>query len=187
MNNTIKTETKTELKDITPDIVKAVLQKGLDFTVHVQDVIPIKVNRWRQFWEERGILEVQEPETKRKFIIKPIKLAPLMKISEEISTMTDFEIGGNKDLFKLASKCVENNLDSILRILCYAVNNNDSEPSNDLIRFFEINLSVPELTEVFIQVIRQTGTMDFLSLTVLIKKRMNLIKAQIPKETLTAN
>ncbi len=162
----IKEPEKSEEEIIAPKIINALLQKGIDFD--------ITVNNPSIFHRLKILPKI------RIFKIYPICTGVLLNISEIILTMEKFEDLDSEDLFETGLRNIVANKDKILNIIALAIMNR--EINNPYLalqkwrlkRFLNWNTSTNELLQLVQIGLAQMGVTDFLALSVLIK-RMNLM------------
>ena len=168
-------------KQIRQDAVDSILEKGVDFTITVQN---------KSIFNKLHLTPV-----KRKFIIYPIKMGSLLKISkilldldteELLGVMKDDGNGKGKDvnILDLGAKNIVENKDKLIMMIAYGIVNSEKEPPKSLIRFLNDNLTAKEGLKVLTLVIQQMDVSPFLASLASIKG-MNLLaknKETIPGE-----
>ena len=162
MNNKKETPVQKDVKEIQQDAVVAIMEKGVDFVVTVANP------KW---WHKLPFMR-----TERTFTIHPINLGSLLKISEELLKLVDAHTydEGMSANYLAANKIIQQQSTMVL-IVVYAIQNNDSEPSVSLISYLTNNLNTKELFDLMNIVLKQMNLQDFFSSTVL-ATGMNLMK-----------
>jgi len=159
---------------IRQNAVDSILEKGVDFTITIQNK-----NIFHKF-------NLITPE--RKFVIYPIKMGTLLKISEILLDLnTDELVGAMKNNDKeinfmdLGAKNIIENKDKLIKMIAYGIVNREKEPSKKLIRFLNENLTTKEGLKLMTLVIQQMDVSPFLASLVSIRG-MNLLQIK-KKET----
>jgi len=161
-----------ENKQIRQNAVNSILEKGVDFTITIQN---------------KNILNrLNLIPSERKFIIYPIKMGTLLKISKILLDLnTDELVGAMKkndkeiNFMDLGAKNIVENKDKLVKMIAYGIVNSEKEPSKRLIRFLNENLTTKEGLKLMTLVIQQMDVSPFLASLVSIRG-MNLL--QIKKE-----
>ncbi|MCK9328056.1 MAG: hypothetical protein M0P69_21350 [Bacteroidales bacterium] len=133
----------------------AILEEGVDFTV--------TVNR-------PGILHRMQirPRT-RTFVIRPLVLGTLVRISKTLSSMDVISLDGARSeagIFSAAIDGMNRNMDGLVDVLAAAIHNRESNPPERLRRFLRENLTPKEATALLGIVLGQMGVSDFLGFMV---------------------
>lgn len=150
---------ETAIDKTAPEILRTILQDGVDFEV------------------------TNHRKKPRKFIIYPINLGTLFNISKIILTMKDIESLDGDDLFVIGVKNIADNKDKMLEITALAImNRRIVTPLGRLKkwrlkRYLDNNLSAGELLKLVSLVIAQMDVQDFLASFVSVK-RLNLVEAK---------
>ena len=135
----------------------AILEKGVDFEVVVAH--PNLLHRL-------GIL----PKV-RKFIIEPLYLGSLLKITKLILDIdTDVLKDAEGNLHGIGIESIVRHKDAMVKVVAYAIENRDGEPPGRLIRFLDRNLTPRELLRLLMLVVQQMEVRDFLACMVSIKQ-----------------
>lgn len=175
---TIKTDeleklTKPDNK-IRQNAVDSILEKGIDFTITVHN---------KNIFNKLNLLP-----TERKFIIYPIKMGTLLKISKILLDLDTDELVGamkNEDkeinLLDLGAKNIIENKDKMIKMIAYGIVNSEKEPSKRLIKFLNENLTAKEGLKLMTVIVQQMDVNPFLASLVSIKG-MNLLQTR-KKET----
>lgn len=161
-------------KQIRQDAIDSILEKGVDFTITIQN---------------KSILnKLNLTPSKRKFVIYPIKMGTLLKISKILLDLdTDELIGVIKNEGKrinfldLGAKNIIKNKDKLVQMIAYGIVNSEKEPSKSLIRFLNENLTAKEGLKLMTLIVQQMDVNPFLASLVSIKG-MNLLQTK-KKET----
>lgn len=127
--------------------MKAILEDGVDFTV--------TVNR-PKWWRAK----------ERKFIIKPLYLGTLARISKKLLEMSPTSFDTSRlelGALDAAIKGMSLNMNHFVYILAAAVHNQESEPPKSLQKFFMENLTPSEARTLLGLVISMLGVTDFLA------------------------
>lgn len=155
---------------IRQNAIDLILEKGVDFTITIQN---------------KGILnKLNLIPTERKFIIYPIKMGTLLKISEILLDLdTDELVGAMKDenkqinLLDLGAKNIIENKDKMIKMIAYGIVNSEKEPSKSLIKFLNENLTAKEGLKLMTLIVQQMDVNPFLASLVSIKG-MNLLQTK---------
>lgn len=159
---------------IRQDAIDSILEKGVDFKITVQN---------------KNILhKLNLIPTERKFVIYPIKMGTLLKISEILLDLDTDELVGvmkNEDkeinLLDLGAKNIIENKDKMIKMIAYGIVNREKEPSKRLIKFLNENLTAKEGLKLMTVIVQQMDVNPFLASLVSIKG-MNLLQTK-KKET----
>ena len=159
---------------IRQNAIDSILEKGVDFTITIQ---------------KKGILnKLNLLPTEKKFVIYPIKMGTLLKISEILLDLdTDELVGAMKDenkeinLLDLGAKNIVENKDKLIKMIAYGIVNSEREPPQSLIRFLNENLTAKEGLKLMTLIVQQMDVNPFLASLVSIKG-MNLLRTK-KKET----
>ncbi len=161
-----------ENKQIRQNAVNSILEKGVDFTIKIQN---------KNIFHRLNLIP-----SEREFVIYPIKMGTLLKISKILLDLNTNELIGamkKKDkeinFMDLGAKNIVENKDKLIKMIAYGIVNSEKEPSKKLIRFLNENLTTKEGLKLMTLVIQQMDVSPFLASLVSIKG-MNLL--QIKKE-----
>ena len=154
-------------KEIRQDAIDSILEKGVDFTITIQN---------------KNILhKLNLAPTERKFVIYPIKMGALLKISKILLDLDTDELTGamknegkEVNILDLGAKNIVENKDKLIMMIAYGITNCEKEPSKSLIRFLNENLTAKEGLKLMTLVIQQMDVSPFLASLVSIKG-MNLL------------
>lgn len=162
---------------IRQDAIDSILEKGVDFTITTQN--------------KNMLNKLHLIPSERKFIIYPIKMGTLLKISEILLDLDTEELLGvmkdNKkevNLLDLGAKNIIENKDKLIKMIAYGIVNKEKEPSKKLIKFLNENLTAKEGLKLMTVIVQQMDVNPFLASLVSIKG-MNLLqtrKATTPGE-----
>ena len=155
---------------IRQDAIDSILEKGVDFTITIQN---------------KGILnKLNLIPTERKFVIYPIKMGTLLKISKILLDLDTDELVGamkNEDkeinLLDLGAKNIIENKDKLIKMIAYGIVNSEREPPKSLIRFLNENLTAKEGLKLMTLIVQQMDVNPFLASLVSIKG-MNLLQTK---------
>jgi hypothetical protein len=159
---------------IRQDAIDSILEKGVDFkiTVHNKNIL-----------HKLNLIPAE-----RKFVIFPIKMGTLLKISKILLDLDTDELVGvmkNEDkeinLLDLGAKNIIENKDKMIKMIAYGIVNSEKEPSKNLIRFLNENLTAKEGLKLMTVIVQQMDVNPFLASLVSIKG-MNLLQTK-KKET----
>jgi hypothetical protein len=142
--------------------IDVILQKGVDFRVSI-----CKPNIVQKLFFPKG----------RKFVLYPATMGTLLKISNELEHVQEFQFADDKDWIEQSIESAVKYKDNLVRAIAYAIVNKDKEPSNRLLKFLNSNLSAKEVMVLIPLVMSQLGVQDFLSGLVL-ASRASLKKAK---------
>jgi len=166
------TPSEKDNKQIRQNAVNSILEEGVDFTITIQN---------KNVFHRLNLIP-----SERKFIIYPIKMGALLKISEILLDLnTDELIGVMKkndketNFMDLGVKNIVENKDKLIKMIAYGIVNGEKEPSKKLIRFLNENLTTKEGLKLVTLVIQQMDVSPFLASLVSVKG-MNLL--QMKKE-----
>lgn len=148
-------ENKTDKNEI--DVI---LEKGVDFKITYK-----KPNIFQKLIFPKG----------RKFVLYPASMGTLLKISNELKHVQDFQFADNKDMVTMSIESAALYKDNLVRVIAFAIVNQNQEPRKSLINFLDANLTAKELMVLIPVVMTQMGVQDFLSGMVL-ASRTNLMK-----------
>ncbi len=160
-------------KQVKQDAIDSILEKGVDFTITIQN---------------KSILnKLHLAPTERKFVIYPIKMGALLKISKILLDLDTEELVGamkseeeKVNILDLGAKNIVENKDKLVKMIAYGIVNSEKEPSKKLIKFLNDNLTAKEGLKLMTLVIQQMDVSPFLASLVSLKG-MNLLASK--KET----
>jgi len=160
-------------KQVKQDAIDSILEKGVDFTITIQN---------------KSILnKLHLAPTERKFVIYPIKMGALLKISKILLDLDTEELvgamkneGEKVNILDLGAKNIIENKDKLVKMIAYGIVNSEKEPSKKLIKFLNDNLTAKEGLKLMTLVIQQMDVSPFLASLVSLKG-MNLLASK--KET----
>ena len=155
-------------KEVKQDAIDSILEKGVDFTITVQN---------------KSILnKLHLAPTERKFVIYPIKMGTLFKISEILLGLDTEELLGvmknereKVSILDLGAKNIVENKDKLVMIIAYGITNSEKEPSKSLIKFLNENLTTKEGLRLVTLVVQQMNVAPFLA-SLIQTKGMNLLQ-----------
>ena len=161
-------------KQVKQDAIDSILEKGVDFTITIQN---------------KSILnKLHLAPTERKFVIYPIKMGALLKISKILLDLDTEELvgamkseGKEVNILDLGAKNIIENKDKLVKMIAYGIVNSEKEPSKKLIKFLNDNLTAKEGLRLMTLVVQQMDVSPFLASLVSIKG-MNLLQTK-KKET----
>jgi hypothetical protein len=141
----------------------AVIDKSM--TIHV-DVNP--QSRLDAWLIKKGI-----KKKKRSFIIRPIYLGSLIRISRillsiDLSTYNAKDLNSNYEM-------IDRNTGHVARVIAIAIQNNKHEPDVGLMRFILNNFSTADMMSVLTVVVKQMDLLSFMS-TIVSIKGMNILE-----------
>jgi len=155
---------------IRQDAIDSILEKGVDFTITIQN---------KNILHKLNLIPAE-----RKFVIFPIKMGTLLKISKILLDLDTDELVGamkneNKEinLLDLGAKNIIENKDKWIKMIAYGIINSEKEPSKNLIRFLNENLTTKEGLKLMTVVVQQMDVNPFLASLVSIKG-MNLLQTR---------
>ena len=134
------------------NIAEAILQEGVDFNVTVAN---------RNILHKLKILR-----SERKFVIFPICLGTLLKISK---LLMDVKVNAQRDgltdakFIQMGIESIVENKDRMIDIIAYAIHNKETEPPKSLVRYLNRNLNSKEALSILSVVIKQMDIQDFLA------------------------
>ena len=160
------------------DAIDSILEKGVDFTITVQN---------KSIFNKLRLAPI-----KRTFVIYPINMGTMFKISEILLDLDTEELlgvmkdngndkGKDVNILDLGAKNIIENKDKLIKMIAYGIVNSEKEPSKSLIRFLNENLTAKEGLKIMNLVIRQMDVSPFLASLASIKG-MNLLQKN--KETI---
>ena len=160
------------------DAIDSILEKGVDFTITVQN---------KSIFNKLRLAPI-----KRTFVIYPINMGTMFKISEILLDLDTEELlgvmknngndkGKDVNILDLGAKNIIENKDKLIKMIAYGIVNSEKEPSKSLIRFLNENLTAKEGLKIMNLVIRQMDVSPFL-VSLMSIKGMNLL--QKIKETI---
>lgn len=140
-----------------------ILDKGVDFSVTVN---------------KKNILHKIKvlPETVV-FNIRPLKLGALLKISKIINETGIVDLNETESIYSAGLRTAEH-IESIAKVVAYAVTNEKKEPPKRLINFFIDNLTAGELGKIMALVVTQMDLSRFL-VAIVSMKGINLMKPEV--------
>jgi len=163
-----------ENNQIRQNAVNSILEKGVDFTITIQN---------KNIFHKFNLIPFE-----KKFVIYPIKMGTLLKISKILLDLnTDELVGAMKkndkeiNFMDLGAKNIVENKDKLIKMIAYGIVNSEKEPSKKLIRFLNENLTTKEGLKLMTLVIQQMDVSPFLASLVSIRG-MNLLQIK-KKET----
>lgn len=165
----IPKEVKPE-KEVRKDTIDSILEKGVDFTITVQN---------------KNILnKLHLKPTERKFVIYPIKMGTLLKISKILLDLDTDELEGvmkregkEVNILDLGAKNIIENKDKLIMMIAYGITNSEKEPPKSLIRFLNENLTAKEGLKILTLVVQQMNVSPFLASLASVKG-MNLLQTK---------
>ena len=126
MEETVKTAA-----EIQAEAVDTLMEEGYDFTVTV--AIPKWYHRWLGWLSWIPIMYWAKSE--RKFMIYPINMGSLFKISQELLKLIEIQdFDGEKSFNDLCAHKVVEQQSTMVKIVVYAIQNSDEDPSLKLIK-----------------------------------------------------
>jgi hypothetical protein len=175
--NKEKIEIPQDIKDdnkVRQNAIDSILEKGVDFTITIQN---------KNILHKLNLIPAE-----RKFVIFPIKMGTLLKISKILLDLDTDELVGvmkNEDkeinLLDLGAKNIIENKDKMIKMIAYGIVNSEKEPSKNLIKFLNENLTAKEGLKLMTLIVQQMDVNPFLASLVSIKG-MNLLQTK-KKET----
>ena len=157
-------------KEIKRDAIDSILEKGVDFEITVT-----KMN----ILHKLNLISV-----KRKFVIYPINMGTMLKISELLLDLDTDELAGvmksegkEVNILDLGAKNIIENKDKLIKMIAYGITNSEKEPSKNLIKFLNENLTAKEGLRLMTLVVQQMDVSPFLASLVSIKG-MNLLQTK---------
>ena len=155
-------------KEVKQDAIDSILEKGVDFTITVQN---------------KSILnKLHLAPTERKFVIYPIKMGTLLKISKILLDLDTEELlgvmkneGKEVNILDLGAKNIIENKDKLVQMIAYGIMNCEKEPPKSLIKFLNENLTAKEGLRLMTLVVQQMDVSPFLASLASIKG-MNLLQ-----------
>ena len=178
MPKKIKKEVKTPQeakpdKEIRQNAIDSILEKGVDFTITIQNKTILN--------------KLHLAPIERKFVIYPIKMGALLKISKILLDLDTEELvgamkneGKEVNILDLGAKNIIENKDKLIKMIAYGITNCEKEPSKGLIKFLNNNLTTKEGLRLMTLVVQQMDVSPFLASLASIKG-MNLLAKK--KET----
>jgi len=178
MPKKIKKEVKTPQeakpdKEIRQNAIDSILEKGVDFTITIQNKTILN--------------KLHLAPIERKFVIYPIKMGALLKISKILLDLDTEELvgamkneGKEVNILDLGAKNIIENKDKLIKMIAYGITNCEKEPSKRLIKFLNDNLTTKEGLRLMTLVVQQMDVSPFLASLASIKG-MNLLAKK--KET----
>lgn len=151
----------------------AVLEEGVDFTVTCDRPSIIDRIRYRTF---RGAI-------RRTFVIYPIKLGTLLRISKLLLSMKTVS-PDKQGLGDFAASAITDNTGIMVEIAALAIVNDNRKTPKSLIRYLDRNLSARELRTLIDIVMLQMDIVDFFGCMVSMKS-LNLF-GTMNQETATS-
>ena len=170
----VKEKIEVNPTKVKQDAIDSILEKGVDFEItvtktnvlHKLNLIPVK----------------------RKFVIYPIKMGTLLKISKILLDLDTDELTGvmksegkEVNILDLGAKNIIENKDKLIMMIAYGITNSEKEPPKSLVRFLNENLTAKEGLKLMTLVIQQMDVSPFLASLVSLKG-MNLLQTK-KKET----
>jgi len=159
-----------ENKQIRQNAVDSILEEGVDFTITIQN---------KNIFHKLSLIP-----SERKFVIYPIKMGTLLKISKILLDLdTDELVGAMKNegkeinLLDLGAKNIIENKDKMIKMIAYGIVNSEKEPSKRLIKFLNENLTAKEGLKLMTVIVQQMDVNPFLASLVSIKG-MNLLQTK---------
>lgn len=155
-----------ENNDIAKRAAAAITEDGIDFTV--VDPHPSIIDRIRH-WTLRG-------PVRHRFVIKPITLGTLVRISRLLLSITDED--PTRSALDYATSSIVANKDVLVEIAALAITNTEAMPPRSLNRLLDRSLTGPELRTLMDATIAQMGILDFFGCMVSVKGMNVLTKAK---------
>lgn len=151
------------------DTVDTILEEGIDFTISVQ---------------QKSILHrLHLAPRKRKFVIRPLNMGTLLKISEILLGIDADElthaIRGESDVnfLDLGAKTIVEHKDAVVKMIAYGIVNRPKDPSRRLLRFLDENLTAKEALKLLTVVVQQMDVNPFLA-SLVSMKGINLLQTK---------
>jgi len=155
-------------KQVRQDAISTILQKGVDFTITSQ--------------KKNLLNKLHLKPLERKFVIYPINMGTMLKISEILLDLNADELTdamNNKEkkvnIMDLGARNIIENKDKLVKMIAYGITNNEKEPPKSLIKFLNDNLTAKEGLRLMTLVIQQMDVSPFLASLASIKG-MNLLQ-----------
>lgn len=153
---------KLDAKKVRKQTADTVLQEGVDFFITVNKP---------SLLHKLGLKPL-----KRSFNIKPLVTGTLLQISKIIEEMKVLSEETMKDrtLLDVGVDQVNENKDHLIKIIAFAIHNGPGQPSRQLLKFLDHNLTPKEMLQVLSVAVRQMDVMSFLS-SIMSVKGMSLL------------
>lgn len=140
--------------------IDTINQEGVDFYITVNNC---------NILHRLGLLP-----KKQKFVIYPINLGTVLKISKILIDINAKELENLKEndeinLLDTGVKNIVENKDKLVKIAAYGILNRKKEPSQRFFHFLDDNLISQELLQIMILIINKMDITPFCSATVLVK------------------
>jgi len=157
-------------KEIKQDAIDSILEKGVDFTITITH---------KNILHKLNLMPIE-----RKFVVYPIKMGALLKISKILLDLDTDELteamknkGKEVNILDLGAKNIVENKDKLILMIAYGITNCEKEPSKKLIKFLNDNLTAKEGLRLMTLVVQQMDVSPFLASLVSIKG-MNLLETK---------
>jgi hypothetical protein len=142
------------------------LSKAADATVQEPVVIEVDINP--QGFLHRLLQKWKWLPRKRKFVIEPIKMGSLIRISKLMLSI-DMSVFDMRNLLESNYKAIDKHASTMARIVAVAIQNNKHQPSEKLVEFVLNNFTSHELRMVASMVLKQMDVTSFMSSIISIK------------------
>ena len=139
-------------QDILSRVADAVNEKAVSFQISI-----IAQNRLQKWFQQLGWMPM-----KKEFLIRPIVLGNLIRISKLLLTINPQAITG-KNFLDIGHKMIADHADTMAIIIAIAIQNNRHEPSAKLVAIIKNNLSSRELYELLAYVLDKMDLKNFIS------------------------
>jgi hypothetical protein len=149
--------------DIAEKTVKAIMQEPIE--------VRVTINRLNLL-HRIGILKKE-----RKFILRPLYLGTLLRISKVVFDIKDIQEEGELKDINLVAKALEMalmNTDKLIDVIALAITNNKILPDKKLKKFLMENLDAQQAFQLVTMISAQINVLSFINSIILIK-RVSLI------------
>jgi hypothetical protein len=153
------------MKETLTEVANTLLEKS----------VTIEVDILNPGWFEKFLIKRGWKKPKRTFIIKPLCLGSLIKISKLILEI-DVSIIGEKNYQEVGYKLMKGYSHVLAEIVAIAIINAKTDPPKELTSFLLHNLSAKELLSISMLVLKQLDTSSFIASIISIRG-VNILQA----------
>ncbi|MEO6610747.1 MAG: hypothetical protein ABIT05_01400 [Chitinophagaceae bacterium] len=159
-----------EVKQTLEQVADTVLENTVTFEIIILPQTP--VHRWLQ--------KVGWIPAKKNFVIKPIVLGSLLKISDLLLSIDLEQLQKGKGYLETSYHLVSRHTDTMVRVIAIAIQNTRQEPSGSLMSLLRNNLSSKELMTLLSLVLKQMDLQNFIASIISIRG-LNVLESAVTK------
>lgn len=145
-------------------VVETMTEKPITITVQIKNVVPVKKI---SFFERLKGKKQAQPETERKFVLRPLTVGNIYRIAPKILELPDDIDGDN--LFLETLNLVLNHFESLVYIVAVGLQNDKHEPLEELMQFIADEFESKDFHICYHYIRDQINVVDFMQSIILIK------------------